>query len=93
MDNLARISRRALLALAMACVSLAASKIGANIWHGPHQDAHQSTRVIPGRMTVSSNVSSVSATVLILHPSGFAVPNNTHGGITRGRAGHSPAMS
>src|SRR6185437_3862336 len=47
------------------CCSLAASKTGANIRHGPHQDAHQSTRVIPGPVTVSAKESLVSATVLI----------------------------
>src|SRR5450755_4558866 len=47
------------------CFSLAAWKTGANIRHGPHQDAHQSISVIPGPVTVSSNVSSVTATVLI----------------------------
>ena len=47
------------------CLSLAAWKTGANIRHGPHQDAHQSISVIPGRKTTSSNVSEVSATVLI----------------------------
>ena len=50
------------------CCSLAAAKTGANLRHGPHQDAHQSTRVIPGLVTVSSNVSMVSATVLMLIP-------------------------
>ncbi len=47
------------------CWSLAASNMGANIRQGPHQEAHQSTRVIPGRVTVSLNVSAVSATVLM----------------------------
>ena len=50
-------------------VSLAASKIGPNIRQGPHQDAHQSTSVMPSLVTTSSNVSSVSATVLIFAPS------------------------
>ena len=50
------------------CFSLAAWKTGANIRHGPHQEAHQSTRVIPGLVTVSSNVSLVSVMVLILVP-------------------------
>jgi hypothetical protein len=45
------------------CCLLAAWKTGANIRHGPHQEAHQSTSVIPGLVTVSSNVSLVSATV------------------------------
>ena len=51
------------------CCPLAAWNTGANIRHGPHQDAHQSISVIPGLVTVSSNVSSVSATVLIFAPS------------------------
>ena len=50
------------------CWSLAAWKTGANIRHGPHQEAHQSTSVIPGFVTVSSNVSMVSAMVLMLFP-------------------------
>ena len=50
------------------CCSLAAAKTGANIRHGPHQEAHQSTSVIPGLVTVSSNVSLVSAMVLMLFP-------------------------
>ena len=50
------------------CCSLAAWKTGANIRHGPHQEAHQSTSVIPGFVTVSSNVSLVSAMVLMLFP-------------------------
>ena len=74
------------------CLSAAAAKTGANIRHGPHQDAHQSTSVIPSRMTVSSNVSSVSATVLILHPSGFAV-NNTPWGIAQQRSDGIPGAS
>ena len=48
-----------------ACFSLAASKTGPNIRHGPHHAAHQSTRVIPDPVTVDSKFSSVSATVLI----------------------------
>src|SRR5262249_23730921 len=48
-----------------ACWSLADSKTGPNIRHGPHHAAHQSTRVIPSPVTVSSKLSSVSATVLI----------------------------
>ena len=48
------------------CCLLAAWKTGANIRHGPHQEAHQSTRVIPGLVTVSSNVSLVSAMVVML---------------------------
>ena len=56
------------------CCSLAASKTGANIRHGPHQEAHQSTRVIPGLVTVSSNVSSVSAMVLMTLPHGGILP-------------------
>ena len=53
-----------------ACRSLAASKTGANIRHGPHQDAHQSTKVMPSVETVLSKVSLVKATVLILHSFG-----------------------
>ena len=45
------------------CCLLAAWKTGANIRHGPHHEAHQSTRVIPGLVTVFSNVSLVSAMV------------------------------
>ena len=48
------------------CCLLAAWNTGANIRHGPHQEAHQSTRVIPGWVTVSSNVSLVSAMVLMI---------------------------
>ena len=48
------------------CCSLAAWKTGANLRHGPHQEAHQSTRVIPSLVTVSSNVSLVSTMVLTL---------------------------
>ena len=47
------------------CFSLAAWKTGANIRHGPHQVAHQSMSVIPGLVTVSSNLSLVTATVFI----------------------------
>ena len=57
------------------CLLAGGRKTGANIRHGPHQDAHQSTSVIPGLVTVSSNVSSVSATVLIFAPSVRAVPD------------------
>ena len=31
------------------CCSLAASNTGANMRHGPHHAAHQSTRVMPSR--------------------------------------------
>ena len=48
------------------CCVLAAWKTGANIRQGPHQEAHQSTSVIPGLVTVSSNVSLVSAMGLML---------------------------
>jgi hypothetical protein len=47
------------------CCPLASWKTGANLRHGPHQEAHQSTRVIPSLVTVSSNVSLVSAMVLM----------------------------
>jgi hypothetical protein len=41
-------------------------------------------------VTVSSNVSSVNATVLIIHSSGSGVPSYTLGGITRGWRGTFP---
>ena len=50
------------------CCVLAAWKTGANIRHGPHQEAHQSTSVIPGLVTVSSNVPLVSAVVVMFLP-------------------------
>ena len=57
------------------CCLLAAWKTGANIRHGPHQEAHQSTRVIPGLVTVSSNVSLVSAMVVMLSLTFPILPN------------------
>src|SRR5262249_13234064 len=70
------------------CFSLAAWKTGANIRHGPHHDAHQSTRVIPGLVTVSSNVFSVSAIVLISLLK-FSCWQHTPVGITLTGARHS----
>src|SRR3954454_22892842 len=48
-----------------ACFSLAFSNTGANIRHGPHQAAHQSTRVIPSAATVSWKLSLVRVVVAI----------------------------
>jgi hypothetical protein len=40
------------------CCSAAASKTGANMRHGPHHDAHQSTNTISLSLIVDSKVSS-----------------------------------
>src|SRR5690606_4955699 len=43
----------------------ASSNTGAKARHGPHQEAHQSTRTMPSALTVSSKLVDVSSTVAI----------------------------
>ena len=55
------------------CVVLAASYVGANWRHGPHQDAQKSTSTMSLSRTVFSNASVVMSMVL-MDPSGRCRP-------------------
>src|ERR1019366_8017614 len=78
---------------ASACFSDARSKTGANMRHGPHQDAQKSTRTMSEPPTTDSKFWPVSSTVAmecLLVSTGYPLPEYPLGYVNRAYPDHIP---